>query len=120
MSESKEKLGKILQKLLLSGDVKGAALITRDGLLIASELSQGINGDVFAAMSATMAGAAETVIQELNGSFTDRIIVESKNMKLITIGAGSQEILACITVSTVKLGLVLLEMNKTVASIKKM
>jgi len=115
----KEKITQILQKLKSTGDIEGVAVITRDGLLIASELSEGIDGDTFAAMSATMAGAAETAIQELKKSSADRIIVESKNTKLITIGAGEQAILACIVNPNAKLGLILMEMKKASENIKK-
>ena len=120
MAETKkEKLTQILQKLMSSGNVEGAAVITRDGLLIASELSEGIDGDTFAAMSATMAGAAETAIQELKKTSADRIIVESKNTKLITVGAGEQVILACIVNPDAKLGLILMEMKKAVDAVEK-
>ena len=115
----KEKLIIILRKLASTGDVEGAAVITRDGLLIASELSENIDGDTFAAMSATMTGAAETAVQELKKSSADRIIVESKNAKLITIGAGEQAILACIVDPDAKLGLILMEMKKASAAIEK-
>jgi len=115
----KDKLIQILKKLISSGDIEGAAVITRDGLLIASELSEGIDGETFAAMSATMTGAAETAIQELKKSSADRIIVESKNAKLITTGAGEQAILACIVNPNAKLGLILFEMKKASDDIKK-
>ncbi len=115
----KEKLTEILQKLTSSGDVEGAAVITRDGLLIAFELSEGIDGDTLAAMSATMTGAAETAIQELKKSSPDRVIVESKNTKLITTGAGEQAILACIINPYAKLGLILMEMKKASCAIEK-
>ncbi len=88
-TSKKEILTQILKKLTSTGDIEGAAIITRDGLIIASELSSGIDGDTFAAMSATMTGAAETAVQELKKSSPDRIIVESSAAKLITAGAGS-------------------------------
>ena len=119
METKKEKLTQILQKLKSSGDIEGAAVITRDGLLIASELSESIDGDTFAAMSATMTGAAETAIQELKKSSADRIIVESKNTKLITTGAGEQAILTCIVDPDAKLGLILMEMKKAANLIQK-
>jgi len=115
----KDKLVQILKKLKSSGDIEGAAVITRDGLLIASDLSGGINGDTFAAMSATMSGAAETAVQELGKSSPERIIVESENTKLITVGAGSQAILACIVAPDAKLGLILIEMGKAAVSVEK-
>ncbi len=115
----KEKLNQILQGLTSTGDIEGAAVITRDGLLIASELTESIDGDTLSAMAATMTGAAETAIQELKKSSPDRIIVESKNTKLITVGAGENAILACIVKPSAKLGIVLLEMRKTSKNVKK-
>lgn len=115
----KEKLSEILKILRRTGDIEGAAIITRDGLLIASELPKNIDEDTFAAMSATMTGAAETAIQELKKTYPDRIIVESKNAKLITTGAGEQAILACIVSPDAKLGLVLIEMKKASNTISK-
>ncbi len=115
----KEKLTQILQKLTSTGEVEGAAVITRDGLLIASDLKENIDGETFAAMSATMTGAAETAVQELKKSSPDRVIVESKNTKLITTGAGEQAILACIVNPDAKLGLILMEMKKSADNIQK-
>ena len=115
----KEKLTQILQKLKSIGDIEGAAVITRDGLLIASELSKNIDGETLAAMTATMTGAAETAIQELKKSSADRVIVESKNAKLITMGAGKQAILACLVNQDAKLGLILMEMKKASNNIQK-
>ncbi len=118
-TSKKEVLTQILKKLTSTGDIEGAAVITRDGLLIASELSSGIDADTFAAMSATMTGAAETAVQELKKSSPDRIIVESSATKLITAGAGEQAILACIVNPAAKLGMILLEMKKATAAIEK-
>ena len=115
----KEKLAGILNYLRKTGDIEGAAIITRDGLLIASELSEDIDGETFAAMSATMTGAAETAIQELKKSSPERVIVESKNAKLITTGAGEETILACIVNPDAKLGLVLMEMKEASSAIEK-
>ena len=115
----KEKLMQILKKLKAGGDIEGAAVITRDGLLIASELSTNIDGETLAAMTATMTGAAETAIQELKKSSPDRVIVESKNTKLISVGAGEQAILACVINADAKLGLILLEMKKAADNIRK-
>jgi len=108
-----------LQKLTSSGAVDGAAVITRDGLPIASDLKEDIDGDVLAAMAATMIGAAETAVQELKRKSPERIIVESQDAKLIVVGVDEQTILASILSQDAKLGMILLEMKKAVASIRK-
>ena len=65
-SSTKEKLVTLLKRLKEEGEVDSSAIITRDGLLVASDLSTEINKDSFAAMSAAVLGAAETAMLELN------------------------------------------------------
>ena len=120
MSDTKkDRITDVLRKLRSSGDINGAAVITRDGLLIASELANGIDGDTLAAMAATMTGSAETAIAELKKGIPERIIVESKDTKLIATGAGEQAILVCVVDPKAKLGLILMDMKKASASVKK-
>ncbi|MBC2698812.1 MAG: roadblock/LC7 domain-containing protein [ANME-2 cluster archaeon] len=42
------------------GGIEACAIVSRDGLLMSSDMPDGIMGETFAAMSATMLGAAET------------------------------------------------------------
>ena len=107
-----EKLSEILKKLKQSGGMESVAIITRDGLLVASELSESVDGETLAAMTATMTGAAETAMSELKKKEIARIIVESSDSKLISMGAGKKAILVCMVSEKAKLGFVLLEMEK--------
>ena len=84
MSSKKEILSDLLKGLEEEGDVEGSAIVTRDGLLIASGLPEDIDSETFAAMSATMLGAAETAVCELKKDEVGIIIVEGKEAKLIT------------------------------------
>lgn len=115
----KGKLTQILSKLTSAADVLGAAVITKDGLLIASELSESTNGEAIAATAAAMQGAAETAVTELEDASPERIIIESKKTKLITMEAGKQAILACIVNAKANLGLILMQMDKGVLELKK-
>ncbi len=115
----KEKLEQVLKSLVRVGDVEGAAIVTRDGLLIVSNLSQDVNADTFAAMAATMTGAAETAISELKKGLLQRVIAESREGKLISRGAGPNAVLVTMLLSKANLGLVLLEMDKATKKIEK-
>lgn len=119
MVESKQHaLEHILKKLGNMGDVDGSAIVTRDGLLIASQLSSEIDAETFAAMSATMVGAAETAIAELKKGSVERVIVESKETKLVATGAGSNALLVTMVGAFANLGLVLVEMKKAAEEIE--
>jgi len=65
VESKKEKLLRVLSGLKAEGDIEGSAVITRDGLLIAADLPSRIDAETFAAMAATMTGAAETAVSEL-------------------------------------------------------
>jgi predicted regulator of Ras-like GTPase activity (Roadblock/LC7/MglB family) len=115
----KEKLENYLGKFLASGDIEGAAVVTRDGLLVASALSEKIDAETLAAMTATMTGAAETAMHELKKKEVVRVIVETADTKLITTGAGEDMILVCMVGAKAKLGLILMSMKKTAQLISK-
>lgn len=119
MANLKEMLEKILKDLKSTGDVEAGAVVSRDGLLIAADISQDVNSDSFAAMTATMLGAAETATSELGKGVPDRVIVEGNGGKIITTGAGFKALLVTMTSPQANLGLILLEMNKASDKIKE-
>jgi predicted regulator of Ras-like GTPase activity (Roadblock/LC7/MglB family) len=63
-------------------------------------------------MSATMMGAAETAASELGMDIPDKMIIESKNRKIIGTGGGQKALLFVMTIPDASLGLVLIEMKK--------
>ena len=113
-----EMLEKILNDINNIGGVEGSAVASRDGLLICSTLKKS-HAETFAAMSATMMGAAETATTELGKGIPDRVIVESKNGKIIGTGAGSRALLIVMTEPNASLGLILIETAKASEKIKE-
>lgn len=114
-----EILSAILRKINGISDVEGAAIVTRDGLLIVSEISSSVDSETFAAMSATMFAAAETALSELKKGGVERVLVESKETKLVLVGAGETAILILMVNPISNIGLVLVEVKKAAAKIKK-
>ncbi|MCZ7355623.1 MAG: roadblock/LC7 domain-containing protein [Candidatus Methanoperedens sp.] len=114
-----ESLEKVLNNLRSIGGVEASAIASRDGLLIHSTLPRKYHADTFAAMSATMLGAAETATTELGKGIPDRIIVESKYGKIIVTGAGSKAILIVMAEPDAGLGLILVEVAKLSGKIKE-
>jgi len=106
-----ETLLEILRKLTEVGDVEGSAIVTRTGLLIASNLPEDINAETFAAMSATVIGAADTAISELKGNDVSGVIIEGEEAKLIMMDAGPNTILVSMVAKNANIGLILIEMK---------
>ncbi|HDN83548.1 MAG TPA: hypothetical protein ENG50_04205 [Candidatus Altiarchaeales archaeon] len=115
----KEELIEVLESLSDVGDIDGAVIATRDGLLIASHLPQDVSAETFAAMSATMFGAAETAVSELKKGKIKRIISEAEDCKLIAVDAGPTAALVALVKPNANLGLVLMEMTKAANMIKE-
>ncbi len=113
-----EELEEILRNLKKTGGVEASAIASRDGLLIASTISGKQHAETFAAMSATMLGAAETASAELGKGIPDRVIIESKYGKIIATGAGPKALLIVMTEPKAGLGLILIETEKASEKIK--
>ena len=112
-------VSKLLKKLLEIGDVEAAAIITRDGLLIASEMIKPVDSETFAAMNATLFGAAETLVSELGRGLLDRVIVEGCDAKLVAVSAGENALLVLLTDDKANIGLVLIGLEKLLPLLEK-
>jgi predicted regulator of Ras-like GTPase activity (Roadblock/LC7/MglB family) len=119
MATTKEMITQVLDDLKNVGDVEASAVVSRDGLLMAGNITAGIRAETFAAMSATMLGAAETAISELNKGVPNRVIVETASGKIVATGAGPKALLVMMVQANAGLGLILVEMDKAAGKIKE-
>ncbi len=120
MTDTIELIDKVLSDLKKSGGVEACAAVSRDGLLIRSIMQKEQFAESFAAMSATMLGAAETASTELRKGVPNRVIVESEQGRLIAVGAGNKALLVVIVSPETGLGLILLELDKAAKKLKEL
>lgn len=113
-------LEKILDDLKFIGGIESSLVASRDGLVIYSNTPLKEHADSFAAMSATMLGAAETATLELRKGIPDRIIVESDKGKIIATGAGQKALLVVLTEPNASLGLILVDVAKASEKIREL
>lgn len=112
-------LEEIFNDLQNIGGIEASAIASRDGLLICSNMPQKQNAETFAAMAATMLGAAEIATAELGKGIPDRIIVESKHGRIIATGAGLRALLLVMTEQSATLGLILTKVAKASERVKQ-
>ncbi len=120
MTDTIELIDKLLSDLKKAGGVEACAAVSRDGLLIKSSMQKEQFAESFAAMSATMLGAAETASTELGKGIPNRVIVESTQGRLIAVGAGPNALLVVIVSPEAGLGLILLELDKSAKKLKEL
>jgi len=114
-----EKMGEILRELKKVGGVEASAVVSRDGILMASDIPDDVHGETFAIMSATMLGAAITANSELRKKLPERIIVESSDGRTIVAGAGSKSLLVVSTRGSVEMPTVMKAIDSAAGKIQE-
>lgn len=101
-------------------DLEGLAVVTKDGLPIASALNTRVDEDRISAMTAAMLSLAERVVEELERGQMIEMIIKGSSGLIIIRDAGEYAVLAGIARSDAKLGLVLLDMRRCSAALAEM
>ncbi len=113
MATKSEQLRAVLEHLGTIGGIKASAVISSDGLPILPLMPEGVDPNTFAAMLASMVGSAETALKALGARNTlDRVVAESKDVRVIAVEAGSNAILTVMIDPSTNYGLVLIEAKK--------
>jgi uncharacterized protein len=111
-------LQEILQNFVSStSNIQGAALVSPDGLALASVLPAEMDEDRTAAMSAAMLSLGERIGSELVRGTIDRIVVEGEKGFGIVVSCGPDAVLLVLANAAVKQGLLFLEIKRAVAQI---
>jgi uncharacterized protein len=113
----REQIETSLRKLAASGQAEGTAVVSRDGLLIADALPKNIDAEIFASMTATMHGAAETAMNELNKGICEITISESKESTVVSLGVNPTFLVVAMAKKGTNLGLLRVQMKKTATEI---
>jgi predicted regulator of Ras-like GTPase activity (Roadblock/LC7/MglB family) len=119
MSINVAKLESILQNLVTStSDVQGAALVSPDGLPLASTLPSGMDEERVSAMSAAMLSLGERIGNELVRGEIDRLYVEGDKGYGILTSCGEEAVLLVLASKAAKQGLLMLEIKRVVSDLK--
>jgi predicted regulator of Ras-like GTPase activity (Roadblock/LC7/MglB family) len=98
--------------LTISTDVEAAAVVTADGLPMASALPPHVEEDRLAAMSAALLTLGERAASELGKGDLAQVFIEGPKGHVILMAAGRDCVLVCVTARGAKVGLVLFEMRR--------
>ncbi|MBD2316237.1 roadblock/LC7 domain-containing protein [Phormidium tenue] len=113
------KLESILQNLVTStSDVQGAALVSPDGLPLASTLPSGMDEERVSAMSAAMLSLGERIGNELSRGVIDRLYVEGDKGYGILTSCGEEAVLLVLASKAAKQGLLMLEIKRVTGDLK--
>jgi uncharacterized protein len=114
MSDTKaERLAHALDEFLRSSpDVEAAAVVSFDGLAMASALPESMDEDRLGAMSAALLSLGEQATSGLGRGEMQQLFVEGEHGYVFLMSAKGQAVLAAVTDRTAKIGLMLFEMRR--------
>jgi len=116
-----ERLNQALYALQRSaGGIEASAIVSVDGLIIASALPSDTGEDRVAAMSAAMLSLGERIAMELSRGEPEQVYVRGDDGYVLLMSIGQEAVLTVLASTGAKLGLVFLEMRRAVASLETM
>ena len=93
-------------------DIEAAAIVDLDGLMIASTLPADVEDDSVAAMSAALLGISERISDELKRGSFEMVMVRGSAGYVVIASAGDDAVLAVLTTTSAKLGLIFLDVKR--------
>jgi uncharacterized protein len=99
-------------------NIKGAAVITPDGLLLASSLPASLNEDYIPRMSAVMLSLGKQVGTDLSKGIIEQVYVQGESDCLILRSCTHSAVLLVITNKTTRQGALTIEINQLAAQAK--
>lgn len=101
-------------------DVEGAAVIDNDGLMMASALSQDVDEDSVAAMTAALLGLGERIVSELGRGEFELVMIRGDVGFVILVRCGKEAVLSVLCNKGAKLGLIFLDVSRAAKELAKL
>jgi predicted regulator of Ras-like GTPase activity (Roadblock/LC7/MglB family) len=94
-------------------DIEASAVVSVDGLLMASALPAAVEDDRVAAMSAALLSLGKRIASELKRGALDQVVVRGQEGYVVLVPIGEKAVLTALARSRAKLDLIFLEMKRT-------
>lgn len=101
-------------------EIEASAVVSVDGLIMASSLPAGVEEDRVSAMSAAMLSLGERISGELGRGVLDQVYVKGKSGYVILMSVGEEAVLTTLVRENAKLGLIFLDMRRTADDLEKL
>jgi len=101
-------------------DVEASAVVSVDGLIMASSLPAGVEEDRVSAMSAAMLSLGERIAGELGRGLLDEVYIHGDEGYVLLMASGTDAVLTVLAREQAKLGLVLLEMRRAALDLEQL
>jgi uncharacterized protein len=101
-------------------DIEASAVVSVDGLIMASALQQGVEEDRVSAMSAAMLSLGERISNELGRAGLEQVYIKGDQGSIVLTSVGEEAVLTALARHDAKLGMIFLEMRRAAEDLVKL
>jgi len=122
MNRSKTELmvDRLREMQAASPEIEASAVVSVDGLIIASSLPGNVEEDRVSAMSAAMLSLGERIADELGRGLLEQVYIRGNTGYVILSAVGEEAVLTALARENAKLGLIFLEMRRAAEDLRKL
>ncbi len=118
-NRTEQMVNRLRQMQVASPDIEASAVVSVDGLIIASALPNEVEEDRVSAMSAAMLSLGERISAELGRGGLEQVYIKGHEGYVVLTSIGSDAVLTALAGQNAKLGLIFLEMRRAAEDLEK-
>ncbi len=119
-SRTERMVDRLREMQVSTPDIEASAVVSVDGLIMASSLPANVEEDRVSAMSAAMLSLGERIAGELGRGMLDQVYIRGDNGYVILTAVGEEAVLTALARKEAKLGLVFLDMRRAAEDMIKL
>jgi predicted regulator of Ras-like GTPase activity (Roadblock/LC7/MglB family) len=119
-SRTERMVDRLREMQVSTPDIEASAVVSVDGLIMASSLPANVEEDRVSAMSAAMLSLGERIASELGRGTLDQVYIRGDNGYVILTEIGQEAVLTALARKEAKLGLVFLDMRRAAEDLAKL
>lgn len=119
-SRTEQMVARLKDLQVSTPDIEASAVVSVDGLIIASALPPDVEEDRVSAMSAAMLSLGERIAGELGRGMLDQVYIRGANGFVILSSVGEEAVLTVLARKDAKLGLVFLDMRRAAEDLSRL
>lgn len=101
-------------------DIEASAVVSVDGLIMASSLPTGVDEDRISAMSAAMLSLGDRIASELRRGQLNQVYIRGTEGIIVLMAIGTDAVLTVMARNTAKLGLIFLDMKRAAIDLERL
>ncbi|MCL7451981.1 MAG: roadblock/LC7 domain-containing protein [Anaerolineae bacterium] len=116
-SRAEQMIARLRELRMTTPDIEASAVVSVDGLIIASDLPVEVEEDRVSAMSAAMLSLGDRIASELGRGQLDQVYIRGNSGYVILMSVGEDAVLTSLARRGARLGLVFLDMRRAAADL---